>query len=105
MTDQIQRGAIGVKIIINVKDADGNAVNLTGATNLKIKLRGDITTEGVTKTASFEGDAANGVLSCLTETGDIDVLGTWRGQAYYELGSFKGHTQPAEIFYVEENLD
>lgn len=105
MTETIQRGAIGVKVVINVKDGDGNAVNLTGATNLKIKMRGDINSDGVTKTASMEGSAVNGALSCLTEANDIQAVGTWQGQAYYELGAFKGHTEPVEIFYVKDNLD
>lgn len=97
----IQMNDIGVKIVINVVDENGDPVTLSSATNLKIKI-GAENGEGVTKTATLEGATA---ISCVTATGDINVAGVWKAQAYYELGDFKGHTKPVEIFTALPNLD
>lgn len=100
---EVQRNAIGVKIKINVVDEEGNPVNLTGATNLKIKMRPDVGSDGLTKTATLEGTDA--VYCLTTATSDLDTLGIWKAQVYYELGSYKGDTRPVEIFSVVDNLD
>lgn len=97
----IQMNDVGVKVTINVVDENGDAITLTGATNLKIKI-GAENGEGITKTATLEGTTA---LSCLTEAGDINVAGVWKAQAYYELGGFRGHTKPVEVFTALPNLD
>ena len=94
----------GIKILVNVKKPDGSARDLTGATNLKIKLKSALSPTGKTFNASFEGSPTLGVLSCTLAAGAIDALGAWKAQAYYELGTFKGHTHPEDIFYVEGNL-
>lgn len=104
MTDIIQLGNQGVKIIINVKDTSGAAVDLSSATNLKIKIKSVLATAGKTFDASLEGAGTNGAISCVLGADDIDALLTWKAQAYYELGAFKGHTQPVDLFYVEGNL-
>lgn len=105
MTLQIvQLGNEGFKVIVHVKDPAGAARDLTGATGLKIKLKSALSSTGKTFEASFEGDPIDGALSCTIPTGDVDATGVWKAQAYYELGSWKGHTHPEEIFQVEGNL-
>lgn len=104
MTDTVQLANEGIKVIVYVKDQAGAAKDLTGATNLKIKLKSAIAQTGKTKTATFEGSPTTGALTCTLTAGEIDTLATWKAQAYYELGSFKGHTRPEDIFYVEGNL-
>jgi hypothetical protein len=94
----------GIKVIVNVKKPDGTAKDLTGATNLKIKIRSDIAPAGKSFNASFEGDPATGAVSCILGAGAIDAVSVWKAQAYYELGSFKGHTERVELFLVEDNL-
>ena len=104
MIEVVQLGNYGFKIVVNVKDPAGAARDLTGASALKIKLKSVLATAGKTFTASFEGAPTTGALSYVVVANDIDALGTWKAQAYYELGSWKGHTQPVDIFYVEGNL-
>jgi len=102
--DIVQLGNQGIKIIVYVKDAAGAAKDLTGSTNLKIKLRSVLSTAGKSFTASFEGAPTTGALSCVLGVNDLDAVGVWLAQAYYEQGSFKGHSHPEEIFDVEGNL-
>jgi hypothetical protein len=94
----------GVKIVVNVKKADGTAKDLTGATNLKIKMRSILAATGKSFAATFDGSPALGALTFTLGAGNVDDLSTWKAQAYYELGGFKGHTEPVEIFEVQENL-
>lgn len=103
-TEITQLGNQGIKIIVHVKKPDGSARDLTGAANLKIKLRASLASDGKTFAANFEGDPTEGALSCVTGVNDIDTTATWKAQAYYELGTFKGHTRAVDIFFVEENL-
>ena len=98
---EVQRNAIGVKVLVNVVDEEGDAVTLTSATNLKIKMRPTVGS-GITKTATLEGASS---VYFMTEDGDLDATGVWQAQAYYELSGKKLHTKPVEIFTVLENLD
>lgn len=104
MTDTVQFGNEGIKVIVYVKNPDGSAKDLTGATNLKVKLRSAIAAAGLEKAGAFEGNPNTGAISCTLGAGEINVLATWQAQAYYELGTFKGHTRPEDIFYVQGNL-
>lgn len=105
MTDTVQIGNVGVKLTVTVTDASGDAVNLAGATNIKIKLRPNASkTGGKTFDATAENLAA-GQVSYTFEADDIDMIGDWKVQVYYELGGWAGHTRPATAFKVEENLD
>lgn len=99
----LQLSNLGVKIVVNVKDPAGAARDLTGASQLKIKLRSVLSPTGKTVTATAENLAA-GSLSYVLALGDLDTLGTWQVQAYYELGNWKGHTEAVDAFYVEGNL-
>lgn len=100
----VQYGTEGFKIIVNVKNSDGTAKNLTGASNLKIKARSRLAPAGKTFNAALEGAAANGAVSYTIAANEIDSLGVWLTQAYYEQSGFKGHTEAVESFEVQENL-
>lgn len=107
MTKEVTYNAIGLKVTLQCVDNDGVAIDLTGATNLKIKLRPEsgAAATAVVKTATLEGAGTNGTIYCLTEDGDIDTVGDWLGQAYYEKGTYEGHTIPVTVFTVVANLD
>ncbi len=103
MTDTVQLGNLGFKLIVTVTDSAGAARNLTGATNLKLKLKATNARTGVEKTGAAENLAA-GKISYTFALGEIDTVGLWKVQAYYELGTWKGHTEEVDAFYVEGNL-
>lgn len=102
--ETIQLNNQGFKLVINVKDPSGAIRDLTDATNLKIKIKSVLSKVGKEFVAAFEGSPTLGVLSYTFVDGDIDALGVWKAQAYYEQGAWKGHTHPEEAFYVEGNL-
>lgn len=105
MTDSTQQGNLGIRVIVNVVNADGSAKDLTGATNILIKLKSRLATVGKSFAAEIYGDATDGAVSCVLDSADdLDDLSIWQAQAYYEQGEFKGHTRPADIFIVEGNL-
>jgi hypothetical protein len=101
--DIVQLGNYGFKLVVNVKDPDGAVRDLTGASNLKIKIKSTLSTNGKEFTASAE-NLAQGSISYTVLDGDIDNLGEWKAQAYYELGAWKGHSHPEPAFFVEGNL-
>jgi hypothetical protein len=103
MSEIVQLGNYGFKIVVNVKKSDGSARDLTGASGLKIKLKSALASTGKTFDAQPE-NLAQGAISYVVSSGDIDVLGQWSAQAFYTLNSWNGHTHPEPIFYVEGNL-
>ncbi len=107
MTKKVSYNAVGLKVTLECVDNDGVAIPLTDAKNLKIKLRpqSGSTATAVVKNATLEGSGADGRLYCLTESGDLDTIGDWLAQAYYEKGTYEGHTIPVTVFTVVANLD
>ena len=98
-----QVGAVGVAIEYTVKE-NGVAVDISAATNLKLRLqkpRGRTTTE---YTAAFKTNGSDGVLRYVTASaGDLDRAGMWGAQANFTLSGFNGPLAKA-WFYVEPNL-
>jgi len=101
--ETVQVSNYGFKVIVTVTDTAGTARNLTGAANLKIKLRCTKARAGKEFTGQAE-DLANGKISYTVAASDIDEEGLWQAQAYYELGAWKGHTEAVDAFFVERNL-
>jgi hypothetical protein len=102
--DTIQIGAIGVKIVVTVEE-DGVAKNIASATALKLRLRSAIGSAYKEFTAAFETNGTDGKVSyTTTAASDIDLESVWSAQVYYELGSFKGFTEPVQAFEVKRNL-
>lgn len=102
-TETVQLGNLGFKLIVTVTDSAGAARNLTGATNLKLKLKPTNARTGVEKTGVAEALAA-GKISYTFAANEINAVGLWKVQAYYELGAWKGHSEAVDAFYVEGNL-
>jgi hypothetical protein len=102
--DIVQLGAQGIKLVVNVKQPDGTARDLTGAGQLKIKIKAVIGAVGKSFAAAFDGSPTNGALTYTLASGDLDALGIWQAQAYYELGAWKGHTEAVDLFEVKGNL-
>jgi hypothetical protein len=101
----IQIGAIGVKIVVTVKE-NGVAKNISSATGIKLRVRSAISSAYKEFTAVFETDGADGKVSYTTVgASDIDLEDVWSAQVYYEMGAFKGFTEPVEAFTVQRNLD
>lgn len=101
MTD-IQLGVIGMRITITVTE-NGAALDISTATVKKIILRSSLGA-GKIKTAAFLTDGADGKVYYDTVAGDIDTESTWMAQVYYEMGTFKGYTEPVEVFTANPNL-
>lgn len=104
MTEIIQSGSIGVKITVTVQE-NAVAKDISAALNIVMRLRSDEVNTYKEFTPTFETDGTDGQVSYTTTTADdIDVTGLWSVQVYYELGAFKGFTEPVPAFMVLENL-
>jgi hypothetical protein len=101
----VQVGAIGVKIVVTVEEG-GVAKNIAAATHLKLRLRSAIGKAYKDFTAVFDSTGVDGKVSYTTLlTSDIDLESVWSAQVYYEMGTFKGFTEPVEAFIARRNLD
>jgi hypothetical protein len=101
--DIVQVNSIGVTITVTVTEG-GTAKDISTATGLKMYLQG-MGQEAKSFTPSFVTTGSDGkVKYTTTATTEIDTLGVWTAQVYYELGTFKGYTQPIEAFEVQNNL-
>lgn len=100
--EQAQINAVGLIIRGTIKE-DDVAVNVSTCTTKQIILRkpnGAV----LTKTAVFTTDGINGQVQYLTQTGDLDVAGSWSAQAYVIFpGGFDGRSE-VEKFWVNSNL-
>lgn len=104
-TETLQIGSIGVKITVTVEEA-GAAKDISAATGLKLRLRSSISSTYKEFTPSFDTNGSDGKISYTTQAAsDIDMEGVWSVQVYYEMGSFKGFTEPVEAFSAKRNLD
>ena len=93
---------VGTEVRLNVTDG-GVPVDLTGATELTIRLRkpsGAI----VDKPAFLVGPATDGVINCYTAAGDLDEAGIYFVQARIVLAAWSGHSEKRQL-RVHENVD
>lgn len=103
-TETIQLGTIGLKITVTVQE-NTVAKDISTALNIVMRLRSDESNTYKEFTPSFETDGTDGQVSYTTVAADnIDVSGLWSVQIYYEMGAFKGFTEPVPAFMVLENL-
>lgn len=101
----IQIGAVGVKIVVTVKES-GTAKDISAATGIKLRFRSAVGSAYKEFDAAFETDGVDGKVSYTTAAAsDIDVEDVWSAQVYYELGAFRGFTEPVEAFTVRRNLE
>lgn len=92
MAGQLRKGDVGSVIRVSVKenllpfDAQSSTVK-----TLKLK-KPDGTV--LSKTAVAETNGADGVFLYTTVAGDLDQIGPWTGQLYFEFSGGKWHTEP-----------
>ena len=84
-------GDIGTVFEITVKD-DGTVVDISGATTTKNILMLDPAGTLNTKTGEFTTNGTDGKVDYTTVSGDLDMSGTWRIQAYLKGASYDLHT-------------
>ena len=92
LVTDITVGDIGTIIRLTVKE-NGTAVDVSSATTNQLVFKKPNGTT-VSKTATFQTDGTDGVVQYTTQSGDIDVAGSWKVQANLVLSSWSGRTQP-----------
>ena len=104
-----QVGAVGVSLeytVLAIDPLDGllKPVNISGATNLKIRLYQPTGKKCLEYAAEFKTDGTDGIVRYLTVNAtDLERSGMWLMQPSLTLGTFSGLLQKAH-FYVEPNL-
>lgn len=93
---------VGTEVRLNVTDG-GVPVDLTGATELTIRLRKP-SGATVDKPAFLVGAATDGVINCYTAAGDLDEAGIYFVQARIVLAAWSGHSEKRQL-RVHENVD
>jgi len=91
----IRVGDIGISFKVTIEDCD-SIVDISAATTKQILLYkpdGSV----LTKTASFFTDGTDGILKYSTISGDIDIAGFWRIEAYVVLGSSEYYSEIARF--------
>lgn len=102
MTAEIHVGDVGTSFRFLVRDEDGQVIDVSGATGMKIWLRkpnGDV----LEFDGSLVNDGTDGLIEYVTESGDLDAPGKWRAQAQVTYGGNVVHTEVTK-FEVEANL-
>lgn len=101
--DGAQVGDVGVKIVVQVLDQDGEIIDIGGATGLKIKLQKPDGT-AVDKTALLFSDGSDGKMYYATVSGDLDQAGLFLVQGKLTLGGTPKSTRVAGMT-VAINVD
>lgn len=105
MTTIIHNGDLGTTFLLTITEADGTtAVDVSTATKLQMIFE-DPAGTSTTKTASLNTTGTDGKIKYVSESGLIDVVGTWRVQGYVEFGggTSKYYSTVTE-FMVYDNL-
>lgn len=97
-----QQGDVGIAIVIAVADQDGNPVDLTTATSLKIRLGAPNGTFS-NKIAEFFTDGSDGQIVYTTVTGDLDQPGEYALQGVVTIGGITKSTAVSNL-QVMENI-
>lgn len=94
---------IGVKFLATIKDQDCVAINISTASLKRLYFKAPDDTIKYFS-ANFESDGSDGKIYYITNsTGDLHVAGSWKIQAYVEIGTAKLYSN-IETFMVEDNL-
>lgn len=103
-TETVQLGAIGANIIVTVEE-DGEVIDALETVTAKSLVFRKPNGVGITKTADFVTDGTDGKLKYVTESGFLDVKGTWRIQAQLTFPG-SGYSGPTEVgtFQVLANV-
>lgn len=93
---------LGTQFILTIKDGE-DVVDLSTTSVKQIlfhKPDGTI----LTKDATYYTDGTDGKIYYATVDGDLDLVGSWRLQAYIGIGSSRWHSDIAR-FTVHPNLE
>lgn len=101
--DGAQVGDVGVKIIVQVLDQEGEIIDIGGATGLKIKLQKPDGTSA-DKTAVLLSDGSDGKMYYASVSGDLDQAGLFLVQGKITLGATPKSTRVATMT-VALNVD
>lgn len=104
--EHCQVDAIGVEIIVTILDDNGDAEDISAATDLKLHFKHS--TNGATAVevnAVFDSDGSDGKLKYAKADSDNvnNAGGKWFVQPEFTLGAFSGRTAIAE-YIVDKNL-
>jgi len=108
MKENIYTGDVGIDIILTVTSPSGEAMDLSSATKKILHMNRPGVNGHFDKTLSFVTDGTDGKVKYTTESGILNLPGSWHVQAYFEFpGGQKWHTGMAHFHvYVplpEEN--
>ena len=99
---EIHINDIGTAFRVTVKDESDTVVDISTASSLRIFFaKPDGTTE--TKTASHYTDGTDGIMEYITQSGDLDIVGSWSLQGVVSIGGGTWHTDIYQ-FKVYGNL-
>lgn len=91
----IRVGDVGIAFKVTISDCE-TIVDISSASTKQILLyKPDGTV--LTKTASFFTDGTDGILTYSTISGDIDLAGFWRIEAYVVLGASQYYSEIARF--------
>ena len=103
MASAIRIGDIGTSFEITIKNQDGTVVDVSGVSTKRIDFE-KADGSALQATASFKTDGTDGIITYAVVSGDLNLAGNWKLQAYIVLSG--GNTFYSDIsrFLVEENL-
>jgi len=99
--NEVHRGDVGTVFVATIKQGS-NVIDISAATTTQLlfeKPDGSV----LTKTATLTTDGTDGKLQYTTQSGDLDMSGQWRLQAYLVLGTWTGKTD-VHVFQVHTNI-
>lgn len=102
MTCEVHVDDVGTALIVTIVDCNGDAINISAATEKKIKLTlPDLSV--VEKTAEFSSDGTDGKIQYTTVADDLSQAGRWKIQGFIVDSGFENNSEVAE-FKVYSNL-
>lgn len=104
MKGEIHVGQIGVVLTGTVKDEDGNAVDISGATTKQF-IFGKPPNYSIknTRDAAYVTDGTDGKIKYTSQSGDLDEAGKWKMQGYVVKGASVLYTD-IKYFQVYDNI-
>jgi hypothetical protein len=102
MTIFIHKADIGTKFELSIVDSDDTTIDVSSATVKYIYFKKPDGTK-IRRTASFNTDGSDGIITYTTILADIDQIGEWQVQGYVEITAGKFFTEK-KTFNVLETL-
>lgn len=87
----------GTQINITVKDCDGNIVDISSATSIKLFLSPPDNSPASEVYAEFFTDGTDGQIYYIIQDGDLYTIGTWEIQVYIYFNGSLFHTSIEKI--------